>query len=382
MDESEKPPDIESFVVATIAMWLSKMTPRECEDLAAKYFSFEVLTKYGVDIINGSKLVKIVKNNDGLNAVLASRVVTAVINLKILVPCPRFMIPPDQVEFIPCIPVIGTSAVNEPTLTSRLESWEKNHDLVMKALQEIRQSVSSQASAVVPHQPPVSFMNHVSPSNHLCPPPLGGQKTSTAGAVRERSLSATSNRSAGSKRNREEALDDDKSDSWATVAGKGKKNKPKVQQGSGKVTVNQGENAILPFDVYIGNTHPKSKPEVIEKYLKECYEHASSDIKPEGPFEIIKIECCTKPRDDGKDPWCLNWRVSIDQKFRDYVLNPAAIPVGWTSRRYFPPRPKRPPPAELHPSKMPNTRQTALLQSAANAVQTTPDSGDINVSQS
>ena len=59
-------------------------------------------------------------------------------------------------------------------------------------------------------------------------------------------------------------MDDDKSDSWATVAGKGKRSKPKIQQGSGKVTVAQGENAILPFEVYIGNTHPKSKPEIIE----------------------------------------------------------------------------------------------------------------------
>ena len=140
--------------------------------------------------------------------------------------------------------------------------------------------------------------------------------------------------------------------------------------------------AILPFEAYIGNTHPKSKPEIIEKYLRECFDNAPSDIKPEGSFEVIKIECCTKPRDDGKEPWCLNWRVTIDQKFRDYILNPDAIPVGWTSRRYYPPRAKRPPAADLHPAKVPNTRQTALLQTAASlGEQTLPVAGDNNFNQ-
>ena len=72
MSESDKPPDIESYVLSTIAMWLSKMTPRECEVLAARYFSYEVLTSYGVDIINDSKLTKVAKNNDGLNDILVN----------------------------------------------------------------------------------------------------------------------------------------------------------------------------------------------------------------------------------------------------------------------------------------------------------------------
>ena len=150
MDESDKPPDIESFLVATVAMWLGKMTPRECEDLAAKYFSYEVLTKYGV---------------------------AAVITLKNLLPCPRFMIPPDQVELIPCIPITGNLTVIESTVTSRLESLEKNHEVVMQALKEIRQSVSLQASAVIQNQAPVSFMNqNTGPSIHLCPITIGGKK--------------------------------------------------------------------------------------------------------------------------------------------------------------------------------------------------------------
>ena len=72
----------------------------------------------------------------------------------------------------------------------------------------------------------------------------------------------------------------------------------------------------------------------------------------------------------------------VDQKYRDYILNPDAIPVGWTSRRYYPPRAKRPPAADLHPAKVPNTRQTALLQTAASLrEQTLPVAGDNNFNQ-
>ena len=77
MSDNDKPLDIETYVVSTIAMWLCKMTPRECQFLLARHFSYDVLTKYGVDKINESNLTKVVKNNDGLNDILSNRVVAA-----------------------------------------------------------------------------------------------------------------------------------------------------------------------------------------------------------------------------------------------------------------------------------------------------------------
>ena len=384
MDEPDKPPDIESFLVATIAMWLGKMTPKECECLAAKHFSYEILTKYGVEKINESKLAKVAKNNDGLNNILASRVVTAVNVLKNHEKCPRFIIPLEQVELLPGMPITGDLSVSESTVSSRLDSLEKNHDVVMKALDEIRKSLSFKTA--VPNVGQSDMTQVSAPSVHLFPPHLGtagsgsGLLKPSSTELRTRTFSNSSLRSTGSKRSRHEAEVDEDKDTYANVAGK--RPKPKVNQGKSKVTIAGSDNAILPFEAYIGNTHPKSKPEIIEKYLRECFDNAPSDIKPEGSFEVIKIECCTKPRDDGKEPWCLNWRVTIDQKFRDYILNPDAIPVGWTSRRYYPPRAKRPPAADLHPAKVPNTRQTALLQTAASlGEQTLPVAGDNNFNQ-
>ena len=52
----------------------------------------------------------------------------------------------------------------------------------------------------------------------------------------------------------------------------GREKRPTVQQGNSKVSIAEGENVVLPFEVYIGNTHPKSNPEIITKYLKECFD--------------------------------------------------------------------------------------------------------------
>ena len=122
---------------------------------------------------------------------------------------------------------------------------------------------------------------------------------------------------------------------------------------------------VFQFDVYIGNTHPKSTTDMVKKYLKECFDIVPGDKKPASSLDIMNIDFCTKLHDDGKEPWCLNWTVTVDQKFCEYILSPDAIPLAWTRRRYFPPHAKRPPPAEQHPSKTPNTRQTALLETLA-----------------
>ena len=370
MRDAEKPPDIESYVLAVISMWLDKMTPVECENLAARNFSYETLVEYAVERINKSKLEKVCKNKGGSNLELSKRVVTAVNSMKNLKPCPRFLIPPEEVEFIPGLTTTGDTSVDENTVAARLESLEKNHEIVMKALNDIQKNIKyPSAVASVPAVELQTFPSLPLPAAGAQNSFADRQQTPKIGqvhAIRERLLSTASNMSGnGIKRNRDEAKIDDRNESWAKVAGRGGRKKPKVRQGNSRINIAAGEEVVLPFDVYIGNTHPRSTEDVVKRYLKECYEAAPDDEKAEGPFEVLKIECCTKPRDDGKDPWCLNWRVSVDQRFREYILKPEAIPMGWTSRRYFPPRAKRPPPAELHPAKIANTRETPTHFTAA-----------------
>ena len=150
-------------------------------------------------------------------------------------------------------------------MISKLSSLDKNHNIVMKTLNDIRQSMLSHISATAQTQVPASFVRHATgPSIHLFPPSHSSHKTgaSTAASLRERS----SNRSAGSKRNRDEFSTEENTDSWATIAGKNKKKMPAVQQGNSKVSIAEGQHVVLPFDVYIGNTHHKSTSEIVKKF--------------------------------------------------------------------------------------------------------------------
>ena len=60
-----------------------------------------------------------------------------------------------------------------------------------------------------------------------------------------------------------------------------------------------------------------------------------------------------------------SWQVRVAQKFRDHMMRPEAIPAGWTSRRFFPPRQKRPPVPELNPAKRANREQVETVKAAS-----------------
>ena len=76
--------------------------------------------------------------------------------------------------------------------------------------------------------------------------------------------------------------------------------------------------------------------------LREASEHVPDDMKLDTKLEIIEIKDLTKVRDDNSKPWCRNWMVRVPHEFRDYMLRPEALPTGWTSRKYFPARQRRP----------------------------------------
>ena len=56
--------------------------------------------------------------------------VTAVNELRNLETCPRFMLLPEEIEFIPSVTTTGETSIDEGTVSSRLESLEKSHEIV------------------------------------------------------------------------------------------------------------------------------------------------------------------------------------------------------------------------------------------------------------
>ena len=92
-----------------------------------------------------------------------------------------------------------------------------------------------------------------------------------------------------------------------------------------------------------------------------------ADMKLDVDLEIIDAIFLTKPRDDGSKPWSKSWQVRVPQQFREHMLRPESIPAGWTSRRFFPPRPKKPQVPDIHPAKRVNNELVETVKAAATA---------------
>ena len=155
----------------------------------------------------------------------------------------------------------------------------------------------------------------------------------------------------------------DRNDKWKDI---NRKRKPKVQQGISKVDL-ANRATVTPFDVVIGNTHPDSDKDIIIEVLRDVSKQMPDDMKLETDLEILDAICLTKPREDGSKLWSKSWQVRVPQKFKDHILRPEAIPAGWTSRRFFPPRQKKPPVPDLHPARRANNAQIETVVNASAA---------------
>ena len=100
-----------------------------------------------------------------------------------------------------------------------------------------------------------------------------------------------------------------------------------------------------PYEVWIGNTHPDSTPDIIKEVLTELGKKTEGDPVLTEDLQVLECECLTKARTDGSKPYTKQWRVKVSSRFRQHMMRPEAFQVGWSTRRYFPTRPKVP---ELH----------------------------------
>ena len=97
--------------------------------------------------------------------------------------------------------------------------------------------------------------------------------------------------------------------------------------------------------MWIGNAHPDSTPEVIKEVLIELGKRTEGDAALTKDMQALECQCLTKLRADGTKPYTKQWRVKVSNRFRQPMMRPEALQVGWSSRRYFPAGPKVP---ELH----------------------------------
>ena len=108
-----------------------------------------------------------------------------------------------------------------------------------------------------------------------------------------------------------------------------------------------GGGEAAPFNIVVGNTHPESTKDIIENVLVQISKDLKEENKTGEHLEILEIECLTKPREEGRRIWSRTWRKQVPNRFKDYLMQSDSIPVGWNSRRDFPPKAQRPPAAPL-----------------------------------
>ena len=141
---------------------------------------------------------------------------------------------------------------------------------------------------------------------------------------------------------------------------KGRKNKSrKVVYGKSKVIIG-GEMAeaaeAAPYEVYIGNTHPKCDEESVKTILKEC----SKDMLEE-ELDILHVKCLTRPRTDGVPPHSKQFMVRVSSRFRDHMMKSDAYPAGWSTRRFYPARSQSNKDVEQNPRKKPHLAAPQLV---------------------
>ena len=111
----------------------------------------------------------------------------------------------------------------------------------------------------------------------------------------------------------------------------------KVAYGKAKVTTLRSDEAVAPYEVFITNTHPGSRPDLIKEILIEC---STADSTREA-LEIIDVKCMTN-KEKIINPRTLCWKVTVPHRERDYMLKDESYPEGWAHRRFFQPRSSTP----------------------------------------
>ena len=346
--------EIRSAVLATISMWKNTGTGISVQDLVKKVcgtFKFADLTESS-DVFNAAveKLgdefrVKGVKNQDQNK--LAENIVLGMERLKNKTKC-EFLVDSNELGKVPGVSPCAVNPVENGEILSKIQILESQLEKVLQSQNSLQQAVSRGLSQIIPKSGPSLSVPQSQNIPGITPRP------------RVPSFSTgTPTRSTSKKRSRQEGAGDNQpaaggataggvaasggagganKETWAVVANRTKPKRKPPTRGTSKVELTK--SVVAPFDLFIANTDVMCEANDIKEALKKVAEQAPEDIRPDEQFEVIDAELMTKEI-EGIRMRRKSWRVRVAWKYREYILKPDALPCGWTSRRYFPSRPKR-----------------------------------------
>jgi hypothetical protein len=102
----------------------------------------------------------------------------------------------------------------------------------------------------------------------------------------------------------------------------------KMNYGKNTANLNIEGAEAAPFEIFIGNTHPKATEAIIEDVLIKY-----AETLPEKPeLKVINVKCLTNLVRD-PDPRTKCWRVQVPYACKSIVENDELYPVGWSHRK-------------------------------------------------
>jgi len=320
--------EVDSYLLTTVMMWMGKTTVSNTERLIEQYFKYEEVHKaqgilcenMGKEKPKDKKTINKLQRAASELVLLVQELEAQEENKKV-----RVVVTPTSLAMVPLME--STWGEGEIATAARLLALERQMTEIRVDVAKIASTpapVTTYKDVVVREDRPVAKKDR---------PAV--QKT----AVRKEVPAEVA---AGQRGEQEEEAPFQVVDNRK----KGKKAPRKVQYGTGQVTVGGDGGEAAPYEVWIGNTHPASTKEIITEVLLECGRRMEGGGLQE-ELKILDVECLTKPRDDGKEPYTKQWRVKVPNRFREHMKLPGAYQIGWSTRRFFPARSSRPKVAEL-----------------------------------
>ena len=350
------PPDsVGSWTLATVAMWCDQCPGDSgCYELMGDKIEFDVLWNNGVERINeyykdeliffGKRIAK--PHHRTVTRDFAKEVAEAVLTLRDK--GWKFAVPAEDLHLVPGITKTGKAADNDVALATRIANLERSDTAILDTLRKMEGKLNSLASGQASSTPALQVNG--TPANFGQALDRSRSRDGGNGAIPKKNHRGEPS----PKRKREEAEAagaeaagaEDKKDDFATVVRRNnkEKQKPKVTYGKSKAAIT-AVAAVRPVDFFIAGTSTDCTEDMVKEVLVEVARTMPEGMELGCELEIESVTMVSKLREGQQKLHSKSWKVTVKEKFRTHMMRAESLPEGWYSRRFYPPRAPRPPPA-------------------------------------
>ena len=348
------PPDsVGSWTLATVAMWCDQCPGDSgCFELMGDKIEFDVLWSNGVEKINecykdeviffGKRIAK--PHHRTVTRDFAKEVAGAVEALRDA--GWKFYVPAEDLHLLPGITMTSKAAANDTAVATRIANLERSDAAILDTLRKMEGQLTSLASRQAPSTPALQVNGN--PANFGQALDRSRSRDGGNGAIpkkNHRGEPSPKRKREAEAAGAEAAGEEDKKDDYVTVVKKPKqKQKPKVTFGKSKAAIT-AVAAVKPVDFFIAGTSTDCTEDMVKEVLVEVARTMPEGMELGCELEIESVTLVSRLREGQEKLYSKSWKVTVKEKFRTHMMRAESLPEGWHSRRFYPPRAPRQPPA-------------------------------------